>query len=280
MAILAECPLCHKKQSVKNKACKCGGDMDKFKRQKKRVRYWIDFKIPGGKKRRETVGFSIEEARDADGKRRGQKRENRIFDILPDSKMTFLELTEWYLGLDSVKEFRALERITIGLANFNKEVGYKMVGSIQPMDLEKYQTKRIKDGMAPQTIDMEVAFAKTMINKAFDNDMIDGRALKAFRRVKKKLKMGANARKRTITIDEHLKLLNASSDHFRPIIEKAFNTGMRGGEIRKLKWSYIDREAGFIRLPAEVTKEKKKKNLPINYHVKEILIGVPKFQAH
>lgn len=134
--------------------------------------------------------------------------------------------------------------------------------------------------MAPQTIDMEVAFAKTMINKAFDNDLIDGRALKAFRRVKKKLKMGANARKRTITIDEHLRLLNASSVHFRPTIETAFNTGMRGGEIRKLKWSYIDREAGFIRLPAEVTKEKKKKNIPINYHVKEILLSVPKFQAH
>ena len=115
MAILAECPMCHRKQSVKNKACKCGADMDKSKRQKKKVKYWIDFKIPGGKKRRETVGFSIEEARDADGKRRGQKRENRIFDILPDSRMTFLELTEWYLGLDSVKELRACDRVQLGL---------------------------------------------------------------------------------------------------------------------------------------------------------------------
>lgn len=89
MSVLAECPLCHKKQSVKNKVCKCGADMDKSKRQKKKVRHWIDFKIPGGKNRREAIGFSIEEARDGDLKRRVQKRENRIFDMLSQWKMTF-----------------------------------------------------------------------------------------------------------------------------------------------------------------------------------------------
>ncbi len=28
MAILAECPICHRKQSIKNKKCSCGVDMD------------------------------------------------------------------------------------------------------------------------------------------------------------------------------------------------------------------------------------------------------------
>ena len=85
MAILAECPLCHRKQSVKNKLCKCGANLDSLKRQKEKVRYWISFRMPGGKQRREPVGYSIAEARDADGKRRVQKRENRIFDMLPQN---------------------------------------------------------------------------------------------------------------------------------------------------------------------------------------------------
>jgi hypothetical protein len=59
--------------------------------------------LPGGQQRREFIGISIEEARDAEGKRRTQKRENRIFDILMDSKITFKELTSWYLRLESVK---------------------------------------------------------------------------------------------------------------------------------------------------------------------------------
>ena len=35
MAVLAECLYCHRKQATKNKACKCGGDLNKAKRGKK-----------------------------------------------------------------------------------------------------------------------------------------------------------------------------------------------------------------------------------------------------
>jgi hypothetical protein len=106
MAILAECPTCHNKQSTRNKVCSgkngCGLDLDKAKRSKK-VRYWIQYRLPGGKQRKEYVGTSIEEARDAEGKRRVQKRENRIFDIVPEAKMTFSELAGCYLELEKVK---------------------------------------------------------------------------------------------------------------------------------------------------------------------------------
>ena len=46
MAILLECPLCHKKQKLKNKKCVCGADLDKLKRQKEKVKYWNDYRIP------------------------------------------------------------------------------------------------------------------------------------------------------------------------------------------------------------------------------------------
>src|SRR5512144_2942179 len=103
MAILQQCPICKRRQAVPRKVCKCGEKLDKAKRAN-RVRYWIDYGLPGGKTRREFVGYSIEKARDAEGKRRGQKREGRIFDMLPDSKKTFAELAEWYLELDKIKE--------------------------------------------------------------------------------------------------------------------------------------------------------------------------------
>ena len=59
MAILAECPLCRRKQSIRNKSCICGNDLDRAKRSKK-VKYWINYRLPGGKQRREFVGFSVE----------------------------------------------------------------------------------------------------------------------------------------------------------------------------------------------------------------------------
>ena len=108
MSILAECPICKRKQSVKNKICReCEEDLDRGKRSK-RVRYWISYRLPGGKQRREPVGYSISKARDAERKRRGQKRENRIFEILPESKMTFSDLTEWYLITGERKSSRFL----------------------------------------------------------------------------------------------------------------------------------------------------------------------------
>ena len=35
MAILAECSMCHKRQSIKNRLCACGEDLVRGKRSKK-----------------------------------------------------------------------------------------------------------------------------------------------------------------------------------------------------------------------------------------------------
>jgi integrase len=270
MSILAECPFCKRKQSVKNKLCKCGEDLDKLKRSRK-VRYWINYRLPAGKQRRELVGCSITEARDADGKRRVQKRENRIFDMLPDSKVTFDELIDWYLGLQSVAGLSSARRIRSALNNIRATLGDIQARHIKPLDLENYQIEREQQGAAFATIDMEISIAGTMINKAFDNDMLDGRVLKAFRSVKRKLKPGSNARSRLISVVEYLKIITEAPHHLKGIVITAYNSGMRMGEILGLRWSFVDRDNSFFRLPPELTKEDKPKNIPINHHVKKVL---------
>ena len=199
MAILAECPICRNKQSLKNKKCKCGENLDKAKRSN-RVKYYISFRQPGGTQRREYVGYSIEEARDADGKRRSQKREGRIFDMLPQSKMTFEELTKWYLNQAVVKNLKSYDRIDLALKNFNSVLGKYRLNNIKKTDLEEYQIKRKKQGRADATIDMEIKIAQTAVTKAYDDDNIDDRCLKAFRKTERLLKKGSNVRKITISI--------------------------------------------------------------------------------
>jgi integrase len=244
------------------------------------VRYWINFRLPGGKQRREPVSYSIKEARAADGKRKAQKRENRIFDMLPESKMTFSELTDWYLELESVKVLASYRRVESSFANFNKEFGSVQARDIKPERIENYQVQREREGAALATIDMEISIAKTMVSKAFDNDLVDGRVLKAFRNVKRKLKPGGNARRRIVFVPEYLKIISVSPRHLKGIVVTAYNTGMRMGEILELRWSYVDRENEFSRLPPELPKEKKPKNIPINYHVAEVLDMVPRAIHH
>jgi integrase len=274
MSILIECPICHKKHASKNKVCQCGQDLDKAKRSKK-VRYWISYRMPGGKQRREFVGSSIEEARDADGKRRGQKREGRIFEMLPDSKLTYNELSEWYLGLESVKNLVSYERIKIVLKHFRGKFGDRVAGTVAQAELEDYQAERLK-GIMRTTLDTEIITIKTMINKCFENDKVDARTLKTFRRLKRKAKPGAHIRKRTLALDEYKRLLGTAPTYIKNILVFLMNTGCRPGEARNLKWSYIDRKEGFIRLPAEAVKENKPKSIPINHHVKRVLDSIPR----
>jgi hypothetical protein len=171
------------------------------------------------------VGFSLEEARDAEGKRRSQKRENRIFDMLPESKITFKELTEWYLGQTSVKKLAPYDRVKLALRNFNDVFGEFHLYEIKQVDLEEYQERRKEQNRADATIDMEIKYAQTAVTKAFDNDMVDGHCLKAFRRTKRLLEKGSNVRKILVTIYQYLKLINVASPHYRAVLIIAFNYG-------------------------------------------------------
>jgi integrase len=269
MGVLAECPMCHIKQSVKNNFCKCGEDIVKAKRSK-RVVYWINYRLPGGKQRRECVGKSIEKARDADGKRRAQKRENRIFEMLPEADISFNELKDWYLALPAIQKLKSSNRVDLALRNFCKIFGDKLVSDILPIDLESYQETRKREDIKPATIDLELSCIKTMINKAFYNDKVSGHVLKKFGEIKNLNKMGENARTRTISIHEYKKLLENSKGHTKSFIIIAYNTGMRLGEIRQLRWSYIDTTKQMIRLPKELTKSSKARSIPINHHVRKL----------
>jgi integrase len=274
MSVLIECS-CHRKQSVRNKICSCGMDLDKLKRSKK-TRFWIDNKIPGHGQRREFVGTSIEEARDADSKRKVQKRENRIFDMLPDAVLTFKELADWHLASPDVKKLRSSDRVKAAIDNFNAVFGSSIVSTIKASDLKRYQADREEQGKAAATIDYELSVAKTMVMRAFDDDKVSEACLKAFRRTKKLLKPGANARTRTLSISEYLSLLDTAPGHLQGILILLFNCGMRLSEATGLTWSEVDFAKGFIKLGAGRTKENRPKNIPFNHYVRGLLESLRK----
>lgn len=276
MAILVLCPVCKKKQSNKNKYCNCGHDLDKAKRSK-RIRYYIAYRLPNGKQKWEAAGTSVEDARAAEGKRKGQKRENRLFDIKPDAKMTFQELTDWYLNLEKVKAIKTFWRIETSLQHFNSYFGEMIVGNIKPIDIENYQVKRKKDGgVVKSTIDKELTAVRTMINKAFDNDVVGSDTLKAFKRVKNLLKKNANARDKILTMEQFNSLMSNLPLHMQAIVATAFYTGMRKGEILSLTWDKVNMDERVIRLEAEDTKDREPRTIPIGDALYKILKVIPR----
>jgi hypothetical protein len=79
-------------------------------------------------------------------KRRAQKRERRIFDMLPKSEMIFNELIDWYLDLPSVTDLSSARRVRSALNNFREAFGEIETRYIKPLDLENYQIKRERQG--------------------------------------------------------------------------------------------------------------------------------------
>jgi len=205
-----------------------------------------------------------------------QKREGKIFDIKPDTKMTFNELTEWYLDLEKVKALASYSILQGYLKKFNSEFGNKIVGQIKPADLENLQAKRKKEGCADATVDQEIGKVRAMIFKAFDNDLVGGDTIKAFKRVRKLLKGNANARDKILSKDQFNELLESSSRHLKGILATGYYTGMRKGEILNLTWNKVSLKNRLIQLGAEDTKDKEPRNIPICDELYEILNAIPR----
>ena len=274
MGILAQCPVCKTRQSVKNKICrKCDHDLDKAKKGK-RLTYWVGYRLPSGKQKQEPVGTSIDEARAAEGRKKAQKKEGKLFDIKEDARMTFSELAGWYLDLEKVKALASYDIVKITLSKFNKVFGDMVIARITPADLENYQAIRLKAGMAPGTIDHEIGKTKTMILKGFDNGKISGETLRTFKKIKKILKKGSDVRDRILTHDEFNRLCDHSARHIREILTTAYYTGMRRGEILNLTWDKVDMKNRFINLDAADTKDKEKRSIPICDELQKMLTNV------
>jgi integrase len=110
-----------------------------------------------------------------------------------------------------------------------------------------------------------------MVKKAFNADMSNGKAFKAFNNWQRLLVRGSNARSRTVSGTEYTLLLRHAPAHLWAILVVLMNTGMRVSEARQLRWSYVDRKAGMLRLPKEAVKEDAPRTIPINFHVAAML---------
>jgi integrase len=274
MAILAQCPICKKCQRTSSKRCKCGADLDKAKKSG-RVMYWIDYRLPGGKQRREPVGISIEDARDAEGKRRGQIHENRIFDILPDSKKTFGDLALWFLQNEKIKSLAFFKGLQSHIKLFNEIFGNKQIGQLTREELQGFQVSLKSRDYSNSYIDQIVDTARWMVTEALDSEIIGGDCLKPFRKLKGLLRKSANARKRVLSVDEFRRLYDSLPKHLKPVVATGFWTGMRQGEILKLAWDKVDLVKRIIRLKSSDTKEGMPKLVPIAKPLRDILLTLP-----
>jgi integrase len=271
MSVMVQCPICKQKQKLANKVCRCGEDLNQAKRSRRAV-YWITYRVPGSRKKYwQQIGDSLTEAQDADSKRKVQKREHRIFDMVPMAASTFNDLFDWYLKLDSVKSLAMNLQVNIHAAHFKRELGNLRVTELKKSDLAGYQAKLKKEGYSPSYIDQIIGTAKAAVTAAWDDGKVSGDCLRPFRRVKKALKRGSNARDMVITHAQYERLMAVLSPHLAPIFATDYWTGMREGEILSLTWDKLDLRGRWIYLDEADTKDQERRRVPIPPPLYEIL---------
>lgn len=284
MAILAECPVCHRKWKTTKRKCwnpktekGCGQDLNAAKAGG-RCRYYVTYRI-NGKQRSEFAGCTISEAQASDGKRKSQKREGRVLDLLPESKMTFHELIyDWYLTLPKIQGRKSFKDGTTQsyFRKFSNDFGDKRVDKIKVLDLENLQFDRQKQGYAPATVDYELSIVKTMIKRAYDNDLVGPAIVKTFDRIRSTLKPRQNARSRIWTKDEFYAVYGVSPPYLKVALAIGFFTGMRKGEILGLTWDRVDLKNAWIYLRPQDTKTKYGREIPISHDLLTILKDCPR----
>lgn len=178
----------------------------------------------------------------------------------------FPDFAKEYIMLYAKGKKRSWQRDEYSIARLNAFFGRRHLSQISLLLIEKYKLER-KAAVSTATINRELACLKTILGVAVDwNKLIPGFPLK-----KIKLTKESNTRTRVLSPNEETSLMAEATPHLQPMITLALNTGMRLGEILKLRRDHVNFTSKMITIPAENSKSKKARQVPMNEAVLDLV---------
>lgn len=173
----------------------------------------------------------------------------------------------WYKQTRRVSSYERYRKASKVILDFFKP-HFPLV-NIDLGTVEEYKIWRQRQGVSLVTINKELRFLSTLINRAVEFKWIDSHELYRKPILVKGVK---SERLRYLTEEEEGRLLDAIKDPLlKDIVVFALNTGLRKGEIINLKWDEVDLNLRCIVLGAERTKSKRMHILPLNRKALEVI---------
>lgn len=228
---------------------------------KKGSNWYIDYYV-AGRRKREMIGPNKRLAQSVLAKRKLQIAENRFLDVRKMGRIRFEELADLYLDYSKTNK-RSWTRDRTSIRALSQLLREKYLNDITPLLIENYKKKRLAE-VKPATVNRELACLKHMFTKAVEWDKIEDNPIK-----KVKLLREDNERFRWLRKYEVQKLCDNCAEHLKPIVLMALHTGMRRGEILKLKWEDVDLDQGIVLV--KHTKNNEIREIPLNNLLTNIL---------
>jgi len=218
---------------------------------------------------RRFAGYTKEEARQYLAELRIAAKKGKLGELISPKPAgdTFGAYARAVLDSAEWKAKRSAERDEASLLHLNREFKDARLVDIKPGNVRRYVTQRIeKGGAAPATANRELSLLKSILYMAEADELIPSNPIRG-RRVKKQPEN--NHREKVILElgldDEALRrLVDSAADYLKPVLKLALTTGMRQGEILKLKWKDVNFPLQRIRIPVENAKSKKERIVPVD----------------
>lgn len=224
---------------------------------KKGTNWYIDFYVKGRRKRKK-IGPSKKLAEQTLRDVQVKLAKAEYLGIYDEKKLLFKDYTEEYADYSKANKAASTyeRRDKVSLKHLKSAFGDCYLYELTSRTVEDYKAERLKH-VSPSSVNRELACLKHMYNKAIEWKYVQSNPVKTVKFLKE-----PPGRIRYLREEEVNRLIKACTEHLKPIVITALNTGMRRTEILSLKWSDIDLDQRKIVL--RKTKNNEVRVIPTN----------------
>jgi integrase len=172
-----------------------------------------------------------------------------------DPELSFSRLMDWGLGQDVMSAKASASDDLARAVHLKTEFGNRKAAQITPLMVDNFRIKmkkvvseRTGKPFSGSSINKMVSLARRIYYLAMDAGMVKSNPF-ARRGAFKEEPKG-----HYIPDQEFWKIYKHLPDYLKPVIMVAYLTGMRRGEILKLKWDRVNLSEGFVDLTPDDTK--------------------------
>jgi integrase len=163
------------------------------------------------------------------------------------------------------KQNRSLKTVQYCFKHLGGGFSVSRVIDITTPAVQEYTTKRLQSGVPGASINRELAYLRHGFKL-----MLKAGEISAIPAVIE-LIQGENIRKGFLAPAEFVSLSEKIPDRRAGLVAFLYNAGWRSGEGDTLEWSEVNLSTNMIRLPAEKSKSKKPRHLPIIGELLELI---------
>ena len=252
-----------------------------FREYRSRGKPWcIAYKGVDGRVRREKTDAPTKElAKKLLAKKMVEVTEAKVAGVTVQRKhVTFREFVKEYKShIEVCKTPPSYQRDVDSIKHLLQVFADRRLTDINTGHVQKYVDGRLHEKkpngkpFKPASINRELMCLSAIFREAVKRQLLDKNPVRGIKQLAEQ-----NQVDRYLTDEEERVLLAACNPSLRPIVICALHSGMRRGEILSRTWEDVDFDQQLVRV--RYTKSKKKRFIPINDTLDEMLRALPKFK--